>query len=64
LIRRNLPNGKCSLYQSGVGKRLRIVAEPAAGRRVDLLAIKAERPTEVDQILKQCGRVIGGTGSS
>jgi len=47
-----------------VGKRLRIVAEQAAGRRVDLLAIKAERPAEVDQILKECGGVVGGTGSS
>jgi len=47
-----------------VGKRLGIVAKQAAGRRVDLLAIKAERPTEVDQILKQCGRVISGTGGS
>jgi hypothetical protein len=49
-IRRSVPNGKCRLYQRRVGKCLRVVAQQAAGRRVDLLAEKAERPAEVCQI--------------
>ena len=63
-IRRSVPNGKCRLYQRGVGKCLRIVAQEAAGRRIDLLAIKAEWPAEVCQILEECRGVVDGAGDS